>query len=63
MRQREALEATAGAWKDEDHPDLMTDEDVERFIDELRGRRTPLVPDSEKPPERYIFPGLNDVYQ
>ena len=28
LEQAEALEAAAGAWKDEDHPDLATDEDA-----------------------------------
>ncbi|HAE59158.1 MAG TPA: hypothetical protein DCG54_06525 [Anaerolineae bacterium] len=33
---REVLARTAGAWKDEDHPDLMTVEDINRWIDEQR---------------------------
>jgi hypothetical protein len=32
-----ALKASAGAWKDEDHPELATFEDVNRWIEE--GRR------------------------
>jgi len=35
-RLREVLARTAGAWKDEDHPDLMTFEDVNRWLDEIR---------------------------
>jgi hypothetical protein len=35
-RLREVLARTAGAWKDEDHPDLMTVEDINRWIDEQR---------------------------
>ena len=35
-RQREVLAKNAGAWKDEDHPDLMTFEDVNRWLDEIR---------------------------
>ncbi|MDK1029464.1 MAG: hypothetical protein QGM50_11520 [Anaerolineae bacterium] len=31
-----ALKASAGAWKAEDHPDLMTFEDVNRWIEEGR---------------------------
>lgn len=31
-----ALKASAGAWKDEDHPDLMTGEDIDRWIEEQR---------------------------
>ena len=37
LEQVEALEATAGAWKDEDHPDLATGEDIDRWIATLRG--------------------------
>jgi hypothetical protein len=32
----EALEISAGAWSDEDHPDLMTVEDVNRYVRRLR---------------------------
>lgn len=35
-RLREVLARTAGAWKDEDHPDLMTFDDVNRWLEELR---------------------------
>lgn len=31
-----ALKASAGAWKDEDHPELMTGEDIDRWIEEQR---------------------------
>jgi hypothetical protein len=31
-----ALRESAGAWSDEDHPDLMTVEDVNRYIRRLR---------------------------
>jgi hypothetical protein len=37
-RQRIGLEIGRGAWKDEDHPDLMTPEDTQRFIREIRDR-------------------------
>ncbi|MDP2918797.1 MAG: hypothetical protein Q8O43_01060 [Dehalococcoidia bacterium] len=37
-RQKRALEKYAGAWKDEDHPDLKTPEDTQRFIREIRDR-------------------------
>jgi len=30
------LKATAGAWKDEDHPELATFDDVNRWIEEGR---------------------------
>lgn len=33
---KEALEASAGAWKDEDHPELASFEDVNRWIEEGR---------------------------
>lgn len=31
-----ALERTAGAWRDEDYPELATDEDIDRYIRDLR---------------------------
>jgi hypothetical protein len=31
-----ALQASAGAWTDEEHPDLMTVEDVDRYVRRLR---------------------------
>jgi len=31
-----ALKASAGAWKDDDHPELATFEDVNRWIEEGR---------------------------
>lgn len=31
-----ALQESAGAWSDEDHPDLMTVEDVNRYVRRLR---------------------------
>jgi len=36
MRFSKALRESAGAWSDEDHPDLMTAEDVDRYIRRLR---------------------------
>jgi hypothetical protein len=35
-RLREVLARTAGAWKDEDHPELMTGEDIDRWLEEQR---------------------------
>lgn len=35
-RLKEVLARTAGAWKDEDHPDMMTFEDVNRWLEETR---------------------------
>ena len=34
--QKKVFAAAAGAWKDEDHPDLMTYEDIRRYLAELR---------------------------
>ena len=31
------IDETAGAWKDEDHPEMATEEDIERWLAELRG--------------------------
>lgn len=33
---RKALEASAGAWKLEDHPEMATPEDADRWIRQLR---------------------------
>lgn len=33
---KEALEKSYGAWKDEDHPELATAEDIDRWIEENR---------------------------
>ena len=38
LRQRRAARNAAGAWKDEDHPELQTDEDLARWIAEIRGQ-------------------------
>ena len=35
-RLRKALKAAAGAWKLEDHPELATPEDVDRWVRQLR---------------------------
>ena len=31
-----ALSASSGAWSDEDHPDLMTVEDIDHYVRKLR---------------------------
>jgi hypothetical protein len=36
VRLREAIRASAGAWKDEDHPELATEEDIDRWIEKQR---------------------------
>lgn len=33
---REAIEKSYGAWKDEDHPDMLTGADIDRWIEEQR---------------------------
>jgi hypothetical protein len=38
---RRALRESAGAWSDEDHPDLMTVEDVNRYVRRLRETAMP----------------------
>ena len=32
----EVIESSYGAWKDENHPDMMTGEDIDRWIEEQR---------------------------
>jgi hypothetical protein len=35
-RLREVIEKSYGAWSDEDHPDMMTGEDIDRWIEAQR---------------------------
>lgn len=35
-RLKDVLARTAGAWKDEDHPDMLTGEDIDRWLEEQR---------------------------
>ena len=37
LKQKKALQAGAGAWSDDNHPDLRTQEDINRYLTELRG--------------------------
>ena len=34
--QSAALDETAGAWSDENHPEMRTDEDIDRWLSDLR---------------------------
>ncbi|GEM_PF-742640 len=43
LEQAAAIEESAGAWQDENYPDMATDEDIDRWLTELRGS-TPLLP-------------------
>ena len=36
-----ALDETAGAWSAENHPDMLTDEDIDHWLDNLRRSWTP----------------------
>ncbi len=36
IEQMLVLDETAGAWSDARHPDMRTDEDIDRWIDDLR---------------------------
>ena len=36
----DALEKAYGVWEDEDHPDMKTPEDIDRWIEEGRKRAT-----------------------
>jgi len=33
---REVIKSSYGAWKDEYHPDMMTGEEIDRWIEEQR---------------------------
>jgi len=35
-KRKAAIQDSAGAWKDEDHPDMLTGEDIDRWIEEQR---------------------------
>ncbi len=35
--QLEAIEESAGCWESDDHPELMTDDDIDSWLAELRG--------------------------
>jgi predicted transcriptional regulator len=35
-----ALAETAGAWSDQNHPEMRTDEDIDRWLDNLRQSRS-----------------------
>jgi Arc/MetJ-type ribon-helix-helix transcriptional regulator len=37
LEQAAAIEESAGAWRDEDYPEMATDEDIDRWLIELRG--------------------------
>lgn len=36
VRLLKALRESSGAWSDEDHPDLMTAQDIDRYVRQLR---------------------------
>lgn len=36
LKQKEALKTGAGAWSDKNHPELNSQEDVNRYLAELR---------------------------
>jgi hypothetical protein len=42
VEQLAALDETAGAWSDENHPDMATEEDIDRWLQALR--RAWLIP-------------------
>lgn len=35
--QLEAIDESAGCWESEDHPELLTDDDIDAWLAELRG--------------------------
>jgi hypothetical protein len=37
MEQAAALEASAGAWRDQDYPDLDSEQEIDRWLAGLRG--------------------------
>ena len=45
QEQLAAIEEAAGCWSDEDHPDLQSDEDIDRWLSELRQSRDQYLTD------------------
>lgn len=41
LQLHKAIQESAGAWSDEDHPDLITVDDVNRYVREIRERSMP----------------------
>lgn len=37
LEQAAAIEESAGAWRDEDYPNMITNADIDRWLAELRG--------------------------
>ena len=43
-----ALEESFGAWSDEDHPELATNEDIDRYVHDFRARWRPAEEEKDK---------------
>ncbi len=41
LRMLKAFEETSGAWLLEDHPELATDEDIDKYVRTMRGSAMP----------------------
>ena len=37
LEQVAALDEAAGVWKDENHPEMISEADIDRWLDQLRG--------------------------
>lgn len=43
-----ALEESFGAWSDADHPELATNDDIDRYVHDLRARWRPAEEEEDK---------------
>ncbi len=48
MRWSRTCDRTCGVWRDEEHPDLRTPSDVNRYVSELRSNRLWGQPEAEE---------------
>lgn len=47
LEQTAAIEESAGAWRDETYADMMTDEDINRWLADVRGPAGARIPAGE----------------
>jgi len=55
LKQQKALRESRGAWTDENHPELQTQEDASTWLKELRASTNAKI---ERPSDDRVSPGL-----
>ena len=55
LKQQKALRESRGAWTDENHPELQTQQDVRNWLEELRASTNAKI---ERPSDDRVSPGL-----